>query len=190
MFHISPAPDSGGLTGRLPTLTHPSILPTPPPKNTQNRCCSSRRRRPRGCRTSRASTSRSPSTWTPPAGARARPPPSATSHSRYVRGGQLARATVSRPQINLSLRLTINKPTTSKKVPDNYLARKNVLEDVIAAHSQGGRVMVFTQVSVWMDGCTWTCTWTCVGRQWVTVLGVRCIVCVRPSVHPPTVPRT
>lgn len=34
------------------------------------------------------------------------------------------------------------------QVPDNYLARKNVLEDVIAAHSQGGRVMVFTQVCI------------------------------------------
>ncbi|KAM3568409.1 hypothetical protein VYU27_009464 [Nannochloropsis oceanica] len=31
------------------------------------------------------------------------------------------------------------------KVPDSYSARKNVLEDVIAAHSCGGRVMVFTQ---------------------------------------------
>lgn len=40
-----------------------------------------------------------------------------------------------------------NNPTLRhKQVPDNYLARKNVLEDVIAAHSQGGRVMVFTQV--------------------------------------------
>lgn len=32
------------------------------------------------------------------------------------------------------------------KVPDNYLARKNILEDVIAAHSNGGKVIVFTQV--------------------------------------------
>jgi len=31
------------------------------------------------------------------------------------------------------------------KVPDSYSARKNVLEDVIAAHSCGGRAMVFTQ---------------------------------------------
>lgn len=32
------------------------------------------------------------------------------------------------------------------KVPDNYMARKNILEDVIAAHSNGGKVIVFTQV--------------------------------------------
>ena len=44
-------------------------------------------------------------------------------------------------------------------MPDNYLARKNVLEDVIAAHSQGGRVMVFTQVrlSVYISISTRVC---------------------------------
>ena len=45
--------------------------------------------------------------------------------------------------------------TQRYQVPDNYLARKNVLEDVIAAHSQGGRVMVFTQVGAFSFFVCW-----------------------------------
>jgi len=43
---------------------------------------------------------------------------------------------------SITIHSTRPSPT---KVPDSYSARKNVLEDVIAAHSCGGRVMVFTQ---------------------------------------------